>query len=559
MVNQSFYLLWIGSVLLLAGSVVPGRSAAQTIPVGDPAEEQYRLLQLYSDSTASTSFMNRTVWRPEYIKKFDEIDRYSDSWWAQPLRSPSVSFPLNVTLGIYEPVFTNTVNTHLPYGVNNGAAWYGRGLTSELRGGFYLTSDYLTVTFRPHLVRQQNTGFPEPNFIPLLSDGTPTYQGIVNGIDNPFRFGPDPFTTFDWGDTSVRLHYKSIEAGYSGESLWWGPGIRHALVMSNNAPGFRHLFVGTRSPVSLPFNIGTVEFTMIGGWPEDSEYYPLQTPQRYVSALHFIFSPSFLPGLHIGANRLSHMYVPEEGLTSSEIFSSQPFAERQLTGNNSGENEMASIFFRWVMPKSSAEIYGTYFREDSFYDARDLYLEPDHDRAYTIGFQKLIEMKRIDFLKVNLELNNLVPNRIQEVRPQVYYYRHSRIRQGHTNRGQILGAGIGPGSGSQYLGVEGYFRSGKLGMFLQRVEDNDYFHYKYYETRPAGSGYKDIWRNRVDINYGLSGLYKVRSLMLRGKLTFNHNLNYDRYDYGDLDVTFDTFQKRDILNVQFQVSARYLF
>jgi hypothetical protein len=40
-----------------------------------------------------------------------------------------------------------------------------------------------------------------------------------------------------------------------------------------------------------------------------------------------------------------------------------------------------------------------------------------------------------------------------------------------------------------------------IGFFLQRVEVNDYFHYKWYETRPAGSGYKDIWRNRVNINY----------------------------------------------------------
>jgi hypothetical protein len=548
------------ALIVLIPLILPqGKLSAQTIPVGDIREDHYRIMQLFSDSTAETSFMNRPVWMNQYRKKFNEIDTHSDSWWAHPIETPSFDLPFRFSAGIYEPVITQTFNSALPHGGNNGAAWYGRGLNSELRAGFYLTSDYLTITFRPHLAWQQNRGFDEPRFIQRNSSGEPTYQGIVTNIDNPFRFGPDPYSTFDWGDSSIRLHYRSFEAGASTESLWWGPGIRNALVMSNNAPGIKQLFAGTRYPLKLPLNIGKIEFRFVAGWPDDSDYYASQTPQRFMSALHVIYSPSFLPGLHVGANRLTHMYVPEDGLTAAEIFTSQPFAERQLGTNNPDENEMASIFFRWVFPRASAEIYGSYFREDSFYDSRDLYLQIDHDRAYTIGFQKLVHMNRIDFIRVNLELSNLVPNRVQEVRPQTYYYRHSRIRQGHTNRGHVLGAEIGPGSGSQYLGVDGFFKKGMLGIFFQRVEDNDYFHYRYYNFRPAGSGYKDIWRNRVDINYGVNGLYKFSSLILEGGIIFNHNLNYGRYDYGDLNVTFDTFEPNDILNVRFQLSARYLF
>jgi hypothetical protein len=538
--------------------MVPSPVKAQVVPVGDLRDDQYRLLQLYSDSLDPSSMMNRPL-RFEALRSLTErAASGSDAWWASSPTHMEQELPWNFRAGLFEPVSVQTFNSHLPHGGNNGAAWYGRGLTSELRGGAYLTSDYLTVSFRPHLAWQQNRTFEDPRFIPL-SDGEPTWQGIVTNIDMPFRFGPDPYSTFDLGESSIRIHFKSVEFGAGSEAVWWGPGIQHALVLGNNAPGVKQVFLGTRSPLRVPF-IGHFEFRYIAGWPKDSKYYPQETPQRFLSALHVVYSPSFIPGLSVGGNRLSHMYVPDDGITSAELFTSLPFSERQLTGNNPDENEMASVFFRWLFPEASAEVYGSYFREDSFYDSRDLFLQPDHDRAYTIGFQKLLHtgVMGLDFVRVNLELNNLVPNRVQEVRPQTWYYRHSRIRQGHTNRGQVLGASIGPGSGSQYLGIDGYFNSGKAGFFLERVEVNDYFHYKWYETRPAGSGYKDIWRNRVNINYGLRGLYRIGPLLMQSSITFNHNLNYGRYDYGDLDVTFDTFDPQDVLNVQVQFGVRYL-
>lgn len=37
------------------------------------------------------------------------------------------------------------------------------------------------------------------------------------------------------------------------------------------------------------------------------------------------------------------------------------------------------------------------------------------------------------------------------------FYAHHIITQGHTNRGQWLGAGIGTGENSQYLGFKLYF------------------------------------------------------------------------------------------------------
>lgn len=553
--------LIIGSCILLMQqlSFNLGNVLAQPIPVGDLQENHYRTLQLLSDSRAQNSFSNRPVWSHNY-QEFEYLNTRPNSIWSQPFEAKNVIFTGGFSAGIYNPILANTYNSNLPYGGNNSAAWYGRGWTTELQAGGWITSDYLTVTFRPHLSLQQNKSFGKPRFIPINSEGEPIYRSIIPGIDKPFRFGSDSYTTIDLGQSSVRLHYRQLEAGISKENLWWGPGVQYALLMSNNAPGVKHAFLGTQSPIPLPLNLGKIEFRLIGGWPEDSKYYSgiNSDRQRFMSGTNFIYSPSILRGLHLGFSRIVHEYVPAEGLSFDNFVSSLNFGDRQ-TSSSDTQNQLVSVYFRWVFPESNAEIYGEYFREDSFFDMRDLFLEPDHDRAYTIGGQKIIRSNWINFFKVNLEINNLVPNRVDEVRPQTYYYTHSRIRQGHTNKGQILGATIGPGSGSQYLGVEGYFDRGMLGIFIQRVEQNDFFHYEFYEELLTQPELKDIWRHRVNLNIGLSSHFKHGPFLFTGKLVWNKNYNYGRYELGDLDVDFDSVDKNDVVNIQLQLSARYLF
>ena len=164
----------------------------------------------------------------------------TQSWWGQSIRGPEQEYFNFLRAGIYEPVLTNTYNTALPYNRNNGSAWYGKGLSTEFQGGVYLTSDYLTITFRPHITYTQNRDFPKPRFIPTDSEGNPKYRAIFGNIDMPYRFGPDAYTDFDMGLSSARIHYKSMEAGISTEPLWWGPGIQNALLLSNNAAVLLH-------------------------------------------------------------------------------------------------------------------------------------------------------------------------------------------------------------------------------------------------------------------------------------------------------------------------------
>ncbi|MEX0681607.1 MAG: hypothetical protein WD097_09520, partial [Balneolales bacterium] len=123
---------WLAITLLLltlSGLFTTARS--QTIPVGDLREEQLRIQQLLNDSL-STSFVNRPVWDSVY-------DRYMDAavgepgWWNRKLVNREYNlgrfneYGEGFTLGIYDPIFRTTTNSSLPFGQNNGAAWYGKG------------------------------------------------------------------------------------------------------------------------------------------------------------------------------------------------------------------------------------------------------------------------------------------------------------------------------------------------------------------------------------------------------------------------------------------------
>ena len=564
--NHFICLFLLSAIISLTGLISATSVRAQTIPVGDFMEKQLRIQQLAGDSI-SYSFSNR----PLELKYYKSAMSHSQlkGIWAKPLTAPSHQLTF-LTIGVYDPVFKNTYNTKLPYGENNGAAWYGKGLTSEWHAGFYVTSKYFTLTFRPDIVYQQNKSFRVPRFVPRDSLGNVEYGAEALGfsIDNPWRFGPSSFWTFDWGETSLRFHYKKLEAGFSTEPLWWGPGVRYALIMSNNAPGVKHLFIGTRDPIQLPWDIGKFEFSMIWGWPHDSKYFIQSQSQqrmerlanftrnRFMTGMNVVFSPSFAPHLYIGLTRVFHQYIPKSGLHAADFLDVfQAFQKKVRAtqiGNfgNDAKNQLASVYLRWVFPESHAVIYGEYAREDNSWDLRDFLMEPDHSRAYTIGFQKLIMSNWIDFFKVNLELNSLQPTLTEVVRPQNYFYTHYLITEGHTNEGQILGAAIGPGSQSQFLGVDGYFDNGKVGIFAQRVVDDNQFHFEY----SMQHNYKDWWNHWVKLNIGINALYKLGQVLIDGKIVWDKNYNYGRYHLGQVRYTND-----DVVNMQFQFGIQYLF
>lgn len=555
---------WI--ITLLSIHLIPQYSFSQTIPVGSLLDEQIKLQTLLSDSVILGS-----VNRPFSSNTYHSVvynSSTNNSLWNRNLLNSEISLINGLKLGLFPTFLQNTLNSKIPYGENNQAAWYGRGNNTELMAGFYLTSKYLTVNFYPQIVYQENSDFLVPRYIPTDKNGNIIYevQGIGNRIDAPFRFGPDPFTTFDPGNSSIRLHYKKVELGLSTESLWWGPAIRYPLVFSNNAAGIPHFFLNSREPITIPY-LGDIQFQWMLGYPQESKYYQgeVEGQTRFINALNMAYSPSFLRNFTVGVTRVIHMYE-QNGFDFQNV--TIMFDPRQLSSSiNAPEetvtqdrNQMISFYARLSLPEANAEIYGELFREDHSYDVRDFISQPHHNGAYSFGFQKISYLPWIDFIKTNLEFTNLTTSQLIQVRPQTYIYSHSEVRHGHTNKGQILGAAIGPGSNSQFLSIDAYKGNYKFGFFTQRWVDNDNFHFLRGSARLSPSeGFGDYYRHRVNLNVGVNFLYGPGPIYLNSKLMWTKAFNYGRFDYGEFEgINVRNYEHNDLINIQFQIGLTYI-
>ena len=138
----------------------------------------------------------------------------------------------------------------------------------------------------------------------------PYYVGEFT-IDQPMRFGDKAIRRIDLGQTSVLTSVRSMEIGFSNENEWWGPGIRNAIVLSNNAPGFPHLFVRTAHPIAT--RLGDVEMRwLVGGLTESAYFDTISTNNsRSMVAIAASLQTKWDPNLSLGIAR--SVYGTESG------------------------------------------------------------------------------------------------------------------------------------------------------------------------------------------------------------------------------------------------------
>jgi hypothetical protein len=114
------------------------------------------------------------------------------------------------------------------------------------------------------------------------------------------------------------------------------------------------------------------------------------------------------------------------------------------------------------------EAYGEFAREDYSNDIYDVISEPDHDSAYLIGIQRALRFGTDRLAVFKGEVLNSRVTRLSLVRSQAPFYVHGPIYQGHTERGQVLGAPGGFGGGATNVGVDVYLPTGRWSVGLSR-------------------------------------------------------------------------------------------
>ena len=379
-----------------------------------------------------------------------------------------------------------TFNSAYPYGYNDGPLWAGRGLTTSVSGGVNGFVGPFSFAIAPMAFSAANRPFrlarsAQPGVNPYADA---TYPNLV---DWPQRFGNSAYSRLDPGATYLRFDSRALTVGVSTANEWIGPATEFPFLLSNNAPGFPHLFVGSGSPWNV--GIGQLHGRLTWGRLDQSSYSPVTGGPHFISgvergtvrlmaSLEGVFLPRGIPGLEIGVARWFH--VPYLVGEPSSKFWTKPFRVFYLKnefsrGDSVGtDNQLASIFFRWAFPRAGLEIYGERGYEDQFYDFREFITNLDHDREYMLGLQKVLNERAssFDVLRaevVNYQISTLLYTRSAEGA----VYLHSQLSQGHTNRGQLLGAyaGVGAAAGS-VLEWTRYSTAKRSSIALRRILRN---------------------------------------------------------------------------------------
>ena len=470
-------------------------------------------------------------------------------------------------------------NSHHPYNRNNGSMIPNRGYQHIISPGIFAQIGPLSIQLKPEYLYSENKdfeGFGEgPNgHYPVI--WARRYR-LWSHIDMPERFGEKSIGKTLIGQSSIRLNFKGLSLGVSNENIWWGPSIRNSIMMSNHARGFKHITFNTTKP--LKTKIGNFEWQVISGRLESSGYLPagsdrqhagtnIYVPKinqlsetndwRYLNGYTITYSPKWVPGLSIGFVRWVQMYSAlVEGKykwmkgnpTWFPAFQNL-FRKNDKYEDYEGQtNQAAGLFLRWLWKDSKAEIYADYNHNDSKLNIRDLLLDSDHSRAVTVGIQKVFKIKDGDFL-FSWEWTQMEQTASRLLRNAGSWYEHGYVYDGYTNKGEVLGASIGPGSNSHYFALNRIRDKEKLGIALEIIDqDNDFYHNAFSEAQD----FRRYWK---DFNLHINFSKKFNKFWLSSNLMYSRSLNYQ----WDLEDTATPYYHpgNDVNNFHMTLKLAYL-
>ncbi|RZK54574.1 MAG: hypothetical protein EOO91_15685 [Pedobacter sp.] len=547
-IKKSYCLLFFLSLIALSE-----KTFSQTLSLGllENVEDSYRRKQLLGTDSTGASFLLRPV------------GLQSGNGFSKLLFQNQKG---NIALHVLPFVLQQQYNSHHPYGMNDNSMVQAKGYQAMLSGGVYFKAGPLSIQLRPELVYAENKAFegPEDNTgdVAFLKAYT---SFVYNRIDNPSRFNPGSYQKANWGQSSIRFNFDPVSFGLSTENLWWGPGIKNSLLMSNNATGFKHLTLNTTRPVDV--YIGKIEAQIIAGHLEQSG---VDIPQgklftakprdwRYLSGISFNYQPKWVPGLYLGASRTFIVYHNDMGNSLSDylpIFNSinkLKYYDRvnNIDGeDNAKRDQYFSAFAKWVMPEAKAEVYLEFGRNDHSVNTRDYLTEPEHSRAYIAGFRKLLDLKRVDeYLELGIEFTQLEAPKTDILRAGPSWYLHQQVVGGYTNQGQILGAGIGAGSNQQSFNVAWIKKLKTIGFSVDRIVNNNDFLY-------SATAIREVRRHWIDYAFTGKLAWDFKRIILNSELSYIKSLNYQWRLKDDGGFYWD-WPKTDASNIHFKVGVMY--
>ncbi len=333
------------------------------------------------------------------------------------LRSPSLQLSQDSKAGLrwqwLRPAVQLITNSAIPYSMNDGALWAGRGVNFREGAGVRVGDGRWTLIVAPEFDLSSNARFDFDRdinryFAPAVPE-TRYGNGFADvwyvrpySADLPWRFGSSPFGRLNLGQSGVWFAVSSYQVGATAENTWWGPGMYNALLMSDNAAGVPRLEVRTAKPIRT--SVGDFRWVAFIGALSESAYFDTTKANdvRSLSAAAVTWRPSFSRGLTLGAARVVYASTSGYGGVlghTLDVFSStrhtghvnsggaaaSPAADSALQPG--GADQLLSLFGRFVVPSDGVELYAEWGRQQFPKSLRDFLLDPSHSQGYTFGVQ----------------------------------------------------------------------------------------------------------------------------------------------------------------------------
>jgi hypothetical protein len=414
----------------------------------------------------------QTVWRDEvhvgserarYLR-FAHLGGGADPWNARDSARPVPR------LRLLRPQILVSANTGFPWRSPDLPVWQGRGLNAAATVGAAATFGFVSARIEPVFGYAANQSFrlenPNVGFFDGMRPGT---------IDQPQRFGANRFTTIDAGESFLRFAGLGMSLALSNEKLFWGPGVRHAIIFGADGPGFPHVSLGTRGPIRTP--LGRFSSEVVYAKLSGSRWVPAaQSRTRLGSGIRFEWTPPAVP-IDVGVARFYHRFWPQV-VTARLLkvpFGSLLFDAQDQAGD-SADNQLASAFFRLRLAHARTEVYGEFARNDRSRGLRDLKLEPEHNAAWLLGMIRTfsIGVDARSFWTARFETASGRVSAIQNIpRLQTTFYEHSPVSAGHTQRGMLLGTPLIDRSAGADLAIDRWDARGRIGAYVMEREMPD--------------------------------------------------------------------------------------
>ncbi len=368
------------------------------------------------------------------------------------------------------------VRSAYPMDRDNGEVWAGRGVSTAVRFGVAGSHGPFHFSLYPAAHWSQNAPFPVADTV-VDGRAPEAYPWELASIDWPQRPGEGPQSGLAPGESWIEVRGPSgSRLGIGTERLWWGPTRRYPLLLGNSAPGFVQAYGHTPT---LPLGSTRLSVAALVGQVEESAYFDLDPSNdiKVLTALRVEWWTAPALGLHVAVT--SMIRQPRVGLRARDFLDLVPLSSSQDARDRTVDG-IGVVSARWRAADARAEVYGTWGRGDFFANFEDLLTEPEHNQFWAVGtvhrwpagrksgedgagesasrWELVLEHAATTASSTQFGLRTIFDAAV---------YRHSDA--GHSHRGQLLGASIGPGAVGTWAGLTWTGGERTVGLSVERV------------------------------------------------------------------------------------------